>query len=464
MPTTQNVIASLEFGIQNSEFRTRFCILHSAFCILLLAGCGPTAEAQPKAAAGVGAQQANQSLEVVIAGKPVRKPLVLSTSQPARVEPIEQTPIQSKLAGYVGQVLVDFGDRVKKDQPLLILSAPEVDADLAQKKALLEQAKSELVQAEAGLAAAEADVLAALAGVKQTEARIEKTKADVDRWHLQCKRIEELAASGSVNRQLLEEAQQQCSASESAHQEALAAVESAKSAVAQSRAHADKSAADIEAAKARIRVAEANLAHASAVHSYLSIQSPFDGVVTRRAVDPGHFVQPGTAASTPLLVVARTDKMRVFAAVPEIEAALVDVGDEATVEVQSLRGKEFPGKVTRTSFAIEPTSRSLEAIMDIDNQEDRLRPGMFAMAKIILQEEKDALTLPTAAVARRGKDAFCYKLIGGKAIETPLKLGIKVNDDFQVIEGLADSDTVILNKASTLKDGQPVELLKTPAR
>jgi hypothetical protein len=67
-------------------------------------------------------------------------------------------------------------------------------------------------------------------------------------------------------------------------------------------------------------------------------------------------------------------------------------------------------------------------------------------------------------VARRGKDAFCYKLIGGKAIETPLKLGIKVNDDFQVIEGLADSDTVILNKASTLKDGQLVELLKTPAR
>src|SRR4051812_5026171 len=104
------------------------------------------------------AQQAGGPLEVVVAGKPVRKTLVLVTTQPARIEALEQAPIHSKIAAYVGEVLVDFGDKVKKEQPLLKLKAPEVDAEVAQKRALLEQARAHLLQAEAGAKAAEAAV------------------------------------------------------------------------------------------------------------------------------------------------------------------------------------------------------------------------------------------------------------------------------------------------------------------
>ncbi|HMC10460.1 MAG TPA: biotin/lipoyl-binding protein, partial [Pirellulaceae bacterium] len=116
-----------------------YCVL----ACLILAACQPPVSAQPKAAPAAGA------LEVVMAGKPVRKTLTLTTTQPARIEALEQTPIYSKLAAYVGEVLVDYGDKVKKDQPLLKLVAPELDADLAQKKALLEQARAQLLQAEA---------------------------------------------------------------------------------------------------------------------------------------------------------------------------------------------------------------------------------------------------------------------------------------------------------------------------
>jgi RND family efflux transporter MFP subunit len=440
--------------IQNTGY------LVAALFSLLLEGCSPAVNAQPKVAEATGTGGA----EVVIAGKPARKTLTLVTTQPGRVEAIEQTPIHSKLAAYVGEVLVDFGDRVKKGQPLIKLTAPEIDAEVKQKQALLEQAKAEAVQAESGAKAAEAAVTAVLSKVAQAEAVAVRAQADVDRWRSEYGRISQLAASGSVNRQLLDETQQKLAGAEASLKEALAAIDAAKAAVTQAQAESAKAASDIEAARARIRVAEANVAQAEAMRSYLTLASPFDGILTLRRVDPGHFVQPAAAGSPPLLVVARTDRIRVFVAVPEVDAGYVDVGDDASIEVQSLRGAAVQGKVTRTSMALDPTSRSLETIIDLDNADGRLRPGLFATVKITLQKQENVLTLPAAAVVRQGKEAHCYRLIDGKAAKTPIQLGIKVGDDFEVASGLAESDTAILNKAASLKDGQPVEVLKPEAK
>jgi HlyD family secretion protein len=440
--------------------------------VLTLAGCGPTIGAGKPAAAGSpvtpvaapASAPSSAALEVVLAGPPTRKSLTLTTTQPARIEALEQTPIHSKLAAYVGQVLVDYGDQVKKDQPLLLLVAPELDAERAQKIALLDQAKAELAQAEAGHRAAQAAIATARAQQVQAEAGISRAAADVDRWRSEFTRIEQLAASGAVNRQLVDETQQKLRAAEATLKESSAAIDSARATVVQSQAESAKAAADVESAAARIHVAEANVAQVEAMRSYMTIKAPFDGIVTLRQVDPGHFVQPAGSDAAPLLVVARSDKMRVFAAVPEIEASYVDLGDVVTIEVQSLRGAEFNGQVTRTSFALDAGSRALETIIDLDNREGRLRPGLYATVKITLQEQNDALTLPSAAVVRQGKAALCFRLIDGKASKTDIQLGIKVADEFEVASGLSEDDTVILNKAAALKDGQAVEVLKAEAK
>lgn len=440
---------------------TCLLILVAANAALLLsaAGCGPAVNAQqkPAAEAAVG-KPTSGALEVVLAGKPVRKSLTLMTAQPARMEAIEQAPIHSKLAAYVGEVLVDFGDKVQKDQLLLKLAAPEIDADVAQKEALLDQARAELLQAMAGAKAAESAVATATANATQSEAGSDRAKADAVRWRAEFTRLEQLASSGSINRQVVDETQQKLGAAEASLKESAAAIEAAKALVAQSQAEFAKANSDVDAAKSRVRVAEANVAQSKAMQSYLTIKSPFAGVVTQRHVDPGHFVQPG-GNGPPLLVVARHDKMRIFVAVPEMEAAFVDVGDSATIEVQSLRSAEFKGTVTRTSVALDPNSRSLDTIIDIDNTEGDLRPGLYAVAKITLQQRKDVLTLPAAAVVRQGRDAFCNRLIGGKAARTLIQLGIKVGEDFEIAGGLTEGDLVILNKAASLKDGQPVEVL-----
>jgi RND family efflux transporter MFP subunit len=426
---------------------------------LTLAGCGPAAVAQPQ-----GAPRSDGSLEVVQAGNPTRKTLTLTTTQPARIEALEQTPIHSKLAAYVGEVLVDFGDRVKKDQPLLKLTAPELEAELAQKQAQVEQARAEVTQAEAGKTAVEAAVVASRAQVAQAEAGTARSQADIDRWKSEFARIEQLATSGAVNRQLVDETQQKYRAAEATLQELKSAVDSARAALAQSQAEVAKAAADVTAAQARMRVAEANVAQVEAQREYLSIHAPFAGVVTQRRVDPGHLVQPATSSAAPLLIVARADRLRAFVAVPESEAAYVDLGDPVSIEVPSLRGAEISAQVTRTGFALNGGSRALETIVDLDNTGGQLRPGLFAIATITLQVQKDVLTLPAAAVVRQGKSAFCYRLVDGQAKKTDIQLGIKVGDDWEIAGGVAQADVVIFNKAATLKEGQRVDLLGVEAK
>src|SRR4051794_39314773 len=210
--------------IQNPKSKIQNCCL-CLFGAILFAACAPAAMAQPKAAAP---PAGGAALEVVMAGKPTRKTLTLTTTQPARVEALEQTPVHSKLAAYVGEVLVDYGDQVKKDQPLLKLVAPELDADLVQKQALLEQARAGLLQAEAGSKAAEAAITTATAKAVQAEAGIDRAHSDVARWRSEFSRLGQLATSGSVNRQIVDETQQKLGAAEASLKDATAAIDAAK--------------------------------------------------------------------------------------------------------------------------------------------------------------------------------------------------------------------------------------------
>src|SRR5688500_1934054 len=118
---------------------------------ILLAGCGPEVNAQQKAASSTAPAANSGPLEVVLAGPPVRKTLKLVSNQPARLEAIEQAPLYSRLAGYVAEVHVDYGDRVEAGQPLVRLELPEMDAELLQKQALIDQALAEIEQAQSGV-------------------------------------------------------------------------------------------------------------------------------------------------------------------------------------------------------------------------------------------------------------------------------------------------------------------------
>jgi RND family efflux transporter MFP subunit len=418
-------------------------------------GCGQKAGAE---AAKAGAAKTAGALQRVTVAAPMRETLELATTQPAWIESFQETPLFSKLAGYVKQVHVDIGDRVANGQPLVTLDIPELADEVAQKEALVSQAVAELSQAECNIAAEEAAAESATARIAEARAGVGRTNGEFERSTAEYERIKNLADSGSVSDKLVDESRNQLRSAEAACDEAKAALTSAEAAAKEAAAKAHKAHADRAAAEARMRVTQADLARARTMLAYTEIKAPYDGAVTERWVETGYFVQPASSAiSKPLLTVARTDKVRVFLDVPELEAALVDTGDKVTLRVQALAGKELPATVARTSWSLNKANRSLRVEADIDNEKAILRPGMYATATVVLQRRENVLTLPIMAIVRAADRTYCCRVESNKIIRQPLQLGLRSNQKVEVLSGVDEKALVVQARAEGLSDGQPVE-------
>jgi RND family efflux transporter MFP subunit len=351
---------------------------------------------------------------------------------------------------------------------LVTLWVPELEDERRQKEALVAQAAAEVKQAEAAVKAAGAGVETAQASVNQAKAGIGRADAEVEFGDSVHRRIKDLVSRGSVTDQLSDEALYKLRAAEAARAEAAADVEAANAQVSQAQANAAKAQADLVAAQARHSVAQANLAQANTMLAYLEIKAPFDGVVSRREVDTGHYVHPASGGgSKPLLVVTRIDKVRIFVDVPEMEAPLVDSnvdggasGDAAVVRVQSLRNREFDATVTRKSWSLDTSNRSLRTEIDIDNADGRLRPGMYATATILLDQRENAWALPITAIIRDGQQPYCCCVVSGKIERRSIELGLRCGEEVEVVSGLDGSQTVVLARAESLQQGQQVEVIE----
>ena len=444
-------------------------LIATAFALLSAAGCSGSAATSPMAVASPGtAAPASSSalLEKVTVGKPARKTLTLYSPQPAVIEPFEQTPLYSRVAGYVERVHVDIGDRVKQDQPLVKLWIPELSDDRAAKEALVAQALAELEQARAGVAAAEAAVKTAAAQHAGTQAGIVRAKGELDRWKAESDRINKLVASGVVTDKLGDETRNQLRSAEASQAEAAAQVQSVEAMVEEAQARVRKAVADEAAAAAQVKVAEAELARAVTLEQYTEIKAPYDGIITARNVDTRHAVQPSGGMSQPLLVIASCDTVRVTTSIPETEAPLVTSGtddaDPVVISLQAIPHRTWVGKVTRTSWTLDPQNRSLTVEIELANADGALRPGMYATAQVRLAEAQDVLTLPAAAIVRDGGSTLCCVVANGTITRRPVQLGLRVGDEIEVVSGATETDSVVLARAGNLKEGQAVEVLPPP--
>lgn len=407
-------------------------------------------------------------MERVLAGPPVRKTLEWISEQPGRVMAFEETPILAKVAGYVESVTVDIGDRVTKGQLLIQIQAPEYEDVVEQKRGLLGQAVAKVQQAEAALIAAHASAQSAAAMVALAEAAVGRAKAEQTRWKSENERIQQLVASSTVTAKLADETESQFQAAEAALAEVAATIESARAKHREAEAGIQKAGADIEVAKSQLRVAQADVNHAETMLSYTQLFAPFDGVVTSRKVDAGHFVQPaGSASGSQLLTIANLSKVRVVVDVPEQEAAYVDAGyddtqggDPVTILSSSLPGGKVETRLTRTSEKLDAQSRSLLALIDLDNRQNWLRPGGFVTVRIQLERRPDVLTLPLAAIVRQGSETICYQVVDGKVQPHPIELGLRVGDDVEILSGLSGDENVVLARANSLQPGQMIEVIR----
>ena len=350
------------------------------------------------------------------------------------IEAYQRTPLYAKISGYVRKWNFDIGDRVRKDQVMAELWVPEMEVELQQKKAAIDQAEAEIGQARAAVL---------------------RARAEYDRTKSQSERLARVGVK-VIDQENVEEAR--------------LGFEASKAGVA-------KAQADVKAAEARLQVARKAHDYTQTLLQYTKIRAPFDGVVTQRTLNEGDFVQPvaGRKGDAPF-VVEQVDPVRVFIDVPEVEAVWLRDGDGASVRSQSLPGQEFRGVVTRTSRSLNPSTRTLHTEVDLPNPKGTLLPGLYVDVTITV-EHRGVWTLPASAVVTKEDESFCYRCENGKAVRTPLQLGLSGGGLVEVLkkqvklskpgqekvwEDFTGEEEVITSNPSTLTDGQAVAVSHTP--
>jgi HlyD family secretion protein len=408
--------------------------LSALVLLAVAAGCQGPAEgtSTTEAVLPPPTQAAPSSAAAII--HPERKTVRHKIEQPGfNIEPFQQTPIYARVTGYAiwSKWKIDIGDHVRKGQPLAELYVPDLEDALRQKEAAVGQAK--------------AQIQVARAAVRTAQALRDRFKSQYERLAGVQKR------TGTLDTENVAEVRLQ-------YESAQAGLEKAK--------------ADVQLAEAQLEVAKADRDYAKTMWAYRRLTAPFDGVVTQRNVADGDFVQPASLGnkSKPLFIIMQMDPVRIFVNVPGREAPWIKDGDAVTLQLQGAGGEVFTGKVTRTARSLDPLSRTLRTEIDLPNPKGKLLPGMYVQASVTVQHA-NVWTLPESAVLVEGQQTICFRVVAGKAVRTPLQVGLRGGGLVEVLkkqlpppspaeegrwEDLTGAEEIIASDLSTLRDGQDI--------
>lgn len=337
----------------------------------------------------------------------------------AEFEPFQQVDLMAKVSGYVRSISVDIGDRVRAGQVLATLEIPEMEDDLTRAAASIDQAQAEIVTA--------ADEL------RRAEAAHEMA-------HLSYSRIADVLKRepGLVPQQEVDEAHSRDLVAE-------AQVSSAKSGLKTAEQHA--------------RVSRADQGRVETLHKYMTIAAPFEGVVTKRYANIGAMIQAGTSSQAmPVVQLSQNNLLRLILPVPESSVGRVKVGETVDVRVPSLN-RTFPGRVARLAERVQPSSRTMDTEVDVQNTNLTLIPGMYAEVNLHIAESRHALAVPLDAVDRSTAAARTYVIGAQGAIHiVPVTLGLETDQSVEILSGLQEGELVIAGRHAGLREGQTVQV------
>ena len=218
---------------------------------------------------------------------------------------------------------------------------------------------------------------------------------------------------------------------------------------------------DVDVAEAAYEGAKNLMQQRAALRDYTKVRAPYDGIVTARFADPGALIQVATSSATtaiPLFTVMDLDTVRVYANVPQDDSPWIVPGaTKTTVSVKELPGRAFPGTITRSTLALDPSTRSLLVEIDLPNSDHVLRPGTFAEVTMGLREIPNALVLPPQAVVSGPKGKSVFVIVQGKAKSVPVQTGITDGRWIEISTGLNGDEEVVVVGKRKLLEGSPVQ-------
>lgn len=410
----------MSFWRSSPIFRLLAALGLVGWATLINTGCGSKAEPN--------APPAREHADVRVGvAKLARRPLKRELTVSSELIPFQEIEVYAKEAGYVSQLLVDYGSRVKKGQLMAVLEIPELQALLQEDQAALKSVENQETNANKQLA------------------RLEVQHKVL---HLEFERINSVAQSkpGLVAQQEVDDVQGRDLAAE-------AQVEAAQS--------------SLEAARSDVVASQAKLAHDQAIYSYSRITAPFEGVVTERDANLGTLMQAGTNSSTnvlPLVKLSQENLYRLVIPVPETYVGYIKIGDPVNVRVPALR-KSLPGKIARFSSEVHDATRTMHTEVNVPNPTGELMPGVYAEATLTLDRQADALTVPVQAIDRQGDQTSVLLVNRFNRIERrAIVLGMESDseNETEVISGLKEGDLVVVSDRSGLQPGETVNPQPSP--
>jgi RND family efflux transporter MFP subunit len=222
---------------------------------------------------------------------------------------------------------------------------------------------------------------------------------------------------------------------------------------------ADDADKNLAVARAKLNVAKANVKNTETMLNYARINAPFDGIVTKRYVDPGAFIPAPNAADTPqaAAIVNLTDfaTLRIQIPVPETEVPHITIGQTVVMTTDNLPGKRFEATVTRYYQALDRHTKTMLTEVQMPNPNLELRPGMLMSARIDIEQKNDVLLLPASALVREKTNNFVFVAVNAKARKVPVKVGFSDGSDVEIVSGVAQGDEVLATQLG-LQDGEAV--------
>jgi RND family efflux transporter MFP subunit len=337
----------------------------------------------------------------------------------AEFRPYQEIDLHAKVAGYLKAIYVDVGDEVKQGQLIAELEAPEMTHEAAQADAAYKRALVEVDKARADLQRSDA------------QERLRRTAS------------ERIAAVVKVRRNLV--AQQDVDEVNGRLQDAEAQLASAKASVA--------------VAEEQVQIAAAAKERTAALLTYLRITAPFSGTITRRLADPGAMIQAGTASNVqamPVVQLSQVDHLRLVLPVPESVVPGIRLHAPVEVRVDALK-RVFQGQISRFTGKLDSGTRTMETEVDLPNQDRAIKAGMFGTAAIVLEQRRDALTIPVQALSSRTPPIKLLVVDAKQRLEErQIVLGLETPDRIEVADGLREGELVIVGARGDLRAGMAV--------
>jgi RND family efflux transporter MFP subunit len=225
----------------------------------------------------------------------------------------------------------------------------------------------------------------------------------------------------------------------------------------------DQNNQNLASQRANVQAATAAVSRLEQMQGFEKIVAPFDGVITLRKTDFGDLVNAGNAGvGRELFRISQNNTVRVFVTVPEEFSQQVKPGTKASMDLTALPNRHFAAAVTRTTEAIDASSRTLTVELDVPNPSGELLPGAYANVHFQLPLDVVPLVLPSSTILFQADGPQVGIVNGQNQVELrKVTLGQDFGDTIQVQTGVRPTDAVIANPPDSLTNGMRVAVQST---